>query len=122
MNPRFITKDIHALLDYPVALVLMAAPFILGLGEPSPFALWLGVGAGIAALSLTILTDHKLGIVRVLPYPVHVGVDALVGITFLVMPFVLGFQGLDAWFYWLNGAAVMVVVGLNAPEPQAALA
>ena len=74
MDPRFITKDIHALLDYPVALMLMTAPFLLGLGESHPFALWLGVGTGVAALVLTLLTDHKLGVVRVLPYMLHVPV------------------------------------------------
>lgn len=116
MDPRFITKDIHALLDYPVALMLMTAPFVLGLGESVPAARWLAVATGVAALILTILTDHKLGLIRVLPYWVHVAVDGMVGLTFLVAPFVLGFEGLDAWFYWANGMAVVAVVLLNKPE------
>lgn len=115
MSIRFVTKNIHALLDYPVAVMLLTAPFVLGLGDSSPAALWLGVGAGVAALALTILTDHKLGLIRVIPYPVHVLVDGLVGVTFLAAPFVLGFSGLDAWFYWVNGGAVMTVVALNKP-------
>jgi len=119
MDPRFITKDIHALLDYPVALMLLVAPFALGLGASSPAALWLGVGAGVAALALTLLTDHKLGVVRVLPYIVHVVVDGLVGATFLAAPFVLSFSGLDAWFYWMNGAVVAFVVAMHKPEQRA---
>ena len=115
MDPRFVTKEIHALLDYPVALVLMVAPFLLRLGESSPAALWLGVGTGVAALILTIFTNHKLGLVRVLPYWFHVGVDGLVGVTFVAAPFVLGFAGIDAWFYWANGAAVLTVVSLSKP-------
>lgn len=115
MDPRFVTKEIHALLDYPVALVLMVAPFLLGLGESSPAALWLGVGTGVAALILTIFTNHKLGLVRVLPYWFHVLVDGLVGVTFVAAPFVLGFAGIDAWFYWANGAAVLTVVSLSKP-------
>ncbi len=118
MNPRFITKRIHAYLDYPVALLLMTAPFILSLGDSHPLALWLSVVTGVAALALTLLTDHHLGVIRVLPYIVHVAVDALVGITFLAAPFALGFTGLDAWFYWANGAAVMTVVSLHKPEPE----
>ena len=36
----FITKSIHAyLIDYPVAIVLMVAPFLLKLGKSSPVAL-----------------------------------------------------------------------------------
>lgn len=119
MDPRFITKDIHALLDYPVALMLMTAPFVLGLGESAPAARWLAVATGVAALILTILTDHKLGLIRVLPYWVHVAVDGMVGLAFLVAPFVLGFSGLDAWFYWANGMAVATVVLLNKPERMA---
>jgi len=117
MDPRFITKTMHAFLDYPVALNLMAAPFLLGLGSSHPLALWLAVGTGVAAFILTLFTDHKLGVFRVLPYSVHLAVDALVGIVFLLAPIVLGFAGLDAWYYWVNGAAVMFVVGLHSPEP-----
>ncbi len=119
-DPRFVTKDIHALLDYPVAFALITAPFLLGLGESSPAARWLGVSTGVAALLLTIFTNHRLGLIRVLPYWSHVLVDALVGVTFIAAPFALGFEGLDAWFYWLNGAAVLTVVSLSSPpDPRA---
>src|SRR5258707_15501188 len=37
MSFRFITKSIHAyLIDYPVAIVLIAAPFVLKLGQSGP--------------------------------------------------------------------------------------
>jgi hypothetical protein len=125
MNVRFVTKQIHAFLDYPVALLLIAAPFVLHLGGSNPLALWLSVGTGVAAFILTVFTDHQTGIFRVLPYKVHLAVDLLVGITFAVAPLLLGFTGLDAWFYWANAAAVLTVVSLQKPEPavsRAALA
>lgn len=122
MDPRFVTKSMHAFLDYPVALSLMSAPFLLGLGSSHSLALWLAVGTGIAAFILTLLTDHKLGVFRVLPYSIHLAVDFLVGVAFLLAPSVLGFNGLDAWFYWANGAAVLLVVGLHKPEPASSLA
>ena len=50
---RFITKTIHAYLDYPVALGLMVMPFIIGLGTSSPLAFWLSVVTGGAAFVLT---------------------------------------------------------------------
>ena len=119
MDPRFVTKTIHAFIDYPVALALMALPVVLGLGGSHPLALWLSIGTGVAAFLLTLLTDHQLGAVRVLPYSVHLAVDALVGVVFVLAPFVLGFTGIDALFYWANGAAVLVVVGLHKPELEA---
>lgn len=117
MNIRFVTKTVHAYLDYPVALSLVATPFLLGLGRGNPLALWLSVATGLAAFVLTVFTDHKTGIVRVLPYWLHVAVDRLVGVVFVAAPFALGFMDLDAWYYWANGAAVLLVtLVLNAPD------
>ncbi|MCA9126454.1 MAG: hypothetical protein KDB22_05190 [Planctomycetales bacterium] len=116
MNLRFVTKTMHAYLDYPVAAALIGLPFVLGLGISNSLALWLSVGTGIAALLLTILTDHKTGIIRVLPYMFHLAVDALVGVVFVIAPFVFGFSGVDAAFYWINAAAVLTVVSLHQPE------
>ena len=113
---RFVTKQIHAYLDYPVALALIALPFLLGLGETNPLALQLSVATGVAALILTILTDHQLGVVRVIPYKIHLIVDLLVGIVFVIAPFLLSFEGLDAYYYWLNGAAVLFVVSMHKAE------
>ena len=113
MTLRFVTKRIHAYLDYPVAIALMILPFALGLGETSSMALWLSVGTGVAAFILTLLTDHHLGAVRVLPYGIHLAVDGTVGVVFVAAPFVLGFSGLDALYYWINGAAVITVVSMH---------
>ncbi|MEM1199767.1 MAG: hypothetical protein AAGI06_10700 [Pseudomonadota bacterium] len=116
MPLRFVTRSIHAYLDYPVALSLMAAPFLLGLGASHPLAFWLAVVTGAAAFVLTVFTDHHLGLVRVLPYSLHLAVDLAVGLVFVATPFILGFKGIDAWYYLLNGAAVLTVVSLHKPE------
>ncbi|GLO69098.1 hypothetical protein MACH17_06150 [Phaeobacter inhibens] len=119
MFPRFITKSIHAYLDYPVALGLIAMPTLFGLGEAAPLAFWLSVVTGVAALVLTILTDHHLGIVRVLPYSLHLLVDGLVGVAFVAAPIVLGFAGLDFWYYMFLGLTVLAVVSMHKAEPGA---
>jgi len=113
MSIRFISKDLHAYLDYPVALGLIAMPFILGLGQSAPLAFLLSLATGIAAFALTVLTDHHLGLFRVLPYKLHLAVDGAVGALFLAAPFLLGFSGLDAAYYWVIGATVIAVVGLH---------
>lgn len=126
MNVRFVTQKIHAMLDYPVAIILVAMPFVLGLGQSNPMALWLSVGTGVAAFILTLLTDHETGVIRVVPYSFHLVVDFAVGVMFVVAPIGLGFAGMDAWFYWANAAAVLVVVSLHKPvvetKPTAASA
>lgn len=114
---RFVTKTIHAWLDYPVALSLVAMPFILDLGASHPLAIAVSPIVGVAAFVLTLLTDHHLGVIRILPYRLHLAVDLAVGLLFLVLPLALGFSGLDAAYYLLNGIAVVTVIGLSKPEP-----
>jgi hypothetical protein len=113
---RFITKKIHAYLDYPVAVPLMILPFVLGMGSSNPLALKLSVATGITAFILTLLTDHHLGVFRIIPYKGHLIVDALVGIVFAAAPLVFSFKGVDAYYYWINGAAILTVVSLHTPE------
>ena len=113
---KFITKRIHAFLDYPVAIALIALPFLLGLGESNPLALQLSVATGIAAFILTLLTDHHLGAVRVISYKIHLIVDFLVAVVFIIAPFAFLFEGIDAYYYWINGATVLSVVSLHKPE------
>jgi len=113
---RFVTKQIHSWLDYPVAFALIILPFLLGLGESNALALTISPIIGVAALLLTVFTDHQTGLIRVLPYKLHLAVDLAVGVLFLILPFALGLTGLDAAYYWLNGAAVVAVIGLSKPE------
>jgi hypothetical protein len=86
MSIRFVTKTFHAYLDYPVAFSLIATPFLLQLGQVNPLARWLSVVVGVAALFLTVLTNHKTGLLRILPYWFHLLVDRFVGVTFLATP------------------------------------
>ncbi len=115
---RFITKEIHAYLDYPVAIGLIIMPLMLGLGAINPLSLWLSVATGFAAFLLTVLTDHHLGLFRVLSYKLHLAVDLLVGLVFLAAPSLLGFSGIEALYYWVLGGTVLVVVGLHKPSDE----
>src|SRR5215470_16222948 len=122
MSYRFITKSIHAyVIDYPIAIVLIAAPFVLKLGQSEPVAMWLSVVVGVAALLLPALTDHPTGLVRIIPYWLHLWVDRAVGLVFVIAPFAFKFAGLDAWYYWVLAAGVLLSTSVfNAPEKPVA--
>lgn len=113
---KFVTKRIHAFLDYPVAVMLIILPFLLGLGSSSQMALWLSVCTGVAAFILTLFTDHHLGVFKIIPYNGHLTVDFLVAVTFILAPFIFSFKGIDAYYYWINGITVLTVVSLHKPE------
>ena len=115
---RFVTKAIHAyLIDYPVAIVLIGAPFVLQLGQSSPIAMWLSVVTGVAVFLLAAITNHQTGLIKLVPYWMHLWVDRAVGLVFIIAPFVFNFTGLDAWYYWVLAAAVILTTSvLNARE------
>lgn len=118
---RFVTKKMHAYLDYPVALALIVLPSVFQLGSSNPLALRLSIGTGVAAFVLTLFTDHQLGACRIIPYKVHLAIDALVGIVFVIAPFVFSFQGVDAWYYWIIGGSVLTIVSLNKADTTVSL-
>src|SRR5262249_24738114 len=122
MSYRFITKSIHAyVIDYPFAIVLIAAPFVLKLGQSEPVAMWLSVVVGVAALLLPALTYHPTGLVHIIPYWLHLWVDRAVGLVFVIAPFAFKFAGLDAWYYWVLAAGVLLSTSVfNAPEKPVA--
>ena len=70
----------------------------------------------MAAVVLTLFTNHNTGVIRIIPFSVHLAIDFLVGIVFVTAPFALGFSGLDAWYYWANGGALLLVLSLQKPE------
>lgn len=115
---KFVTKTMHAYIDYPVAIGLIAMPFILGIGASNPLATWVSVATGVAAFILTLLTDHRTGVIKVIPYKMHLTVDFLVGVAFVAVPFVLALSGLDFWYFLILGITVLAVVGLHKPEDE----
>ena len=113
---RFITRSIHTyLIDYPVTVALMVAPFLLKLGKSSPVGLWLSVVTRVTALLLQALTDHPTGLVRVIGYWLHLWVVSITA------PFAFHFTGPYSRYYWVLAAAVLLRTSvLNAPEVSAA--
>ena len=87
---RFVSTGTHGVIDYIYALLLIGAPYVLdfsGGGAPQ-WAFWL-LGFGIIILAL--LTDFEVGVVRLIPMPVHLGIDVLGGLLLAASPWLFGF-------------------------------
>lgn len=120
MHLRFLTPRLHGVVDYLAAASLLTLPFVLGLGETQPLAKWLAVATGAAVVLVSLLTDYRYGAWRLLPFRGHLTIDAAAATVFAVAPTVFGFTGLDAWYYWINAAAVFAVVAVStSDEPEA---
>ena len=117
---RVIPTRAHGALDYLVGLVLIAAPWIFQFNDVES-AKWTAIGVGAAMIVSAAMTNYELGLVRLRPRPVHLVVDALLGIFLVASPWLLGFadEGTNAWLpHVLVGLAELVVVALSRPWPE----
>lgn len=121
MSFRFIKKPINTyLIDYPVAVVLIVAAFLLKLGKSSPVALWLSVVTRVSLL-LSAFTDHPTVLVRVIRDWLHLCLDRALDVVSITVPSALHFTGLDAGYSWAFAAAVLLATSaLNASKVSAA--
>lgn len=99
-----IPPQIHGILDYPLAAVLIAGPLVLNFDENAATVLALIIGA--AAALLAVGTAWSRGIVRVIPPLLHGVLDVLATTALIVLPFLAGFSddGTATAFYVITGA------------------
>ncbi|MDZ4791324.1 MAG: hypothetical protein SGJ17_08985 [Hyphomicrobiales bacterium] len=70
----------------------------------------ISVAAGISAIVLSVLTDYRFGIIKLIPFRVHLIIDSILGVAFLLVPTILGLSGIDAWYSYANAVGVLLVV------------
>ena len=87
---RVIPTKIHGVMDYLMAVVLLAAPAFLALNSGSREGLVL-IDLGVVTVIYSLLTRYELGLFRVLPMPAHLGLDLLSGVFLATSPWLLGF-------------------------------
>lgn len=112
-----ISTRTHAMIDYLVGILLILAPYLLGFDDGGPAHL-VPVVLGVATIIYSLLTNYELAIVRLIPMPVHLGLDAASGLLLLVSPWLFGFAGLIWWPHVLVGLAEIGVVLMTKGMPR----
>ncbi|MBZ5715950.1 SPW repeat domain-containing protein [Nannocystis pusilla] len=81
---RFVPPRVHGVLDYLFAGLFIVAPFWFGfvsrVAQLSSFAF------GGAILLLSLLTRYPLGVLRVIPFPVHGGIELVSSVALIALP------------------------------------
>ncbi len=88
---RFIPTSAHGVLDYLVGVALLAAPWLFGFAD-NETARWVTMAFGAAAILYSLLTDYEIGVIRAIPMPVHLILDAMSGILLAASPWLFGFS------------------------------
>jgi SPW repeat len=89
---RIIPTRVHGMIDYGFGVLLIIAPFLLGFATGGAEQ-WVPTILGIAIIGMSLMTDYELSLARVVPMPIHLGVDVLGGILLAASPWLFGFSG-----------------------------
>ena len=99
---RFISTRAHGVMDYIVGLLLLVAPYLLGFADGSA-AQWVPMILGVAIIGMALMTDFELSLVRLIPMPLHLGIDIAGGLLLLASPWLFGFADRIAWPHVIVG-------------------
>jgi len=83
---RFVPQDIHSLLDYANGLAVMGVA--LGADEPACTA---GLALGWSVVGVSLLTDYRLSVRKIIPIEVHEAIDYAWGLAAIASPFIFGY-------------------------------
>jgi hypothetical protein len=99
---RFMTTRMHGVADYLVGVLLILSPYLLGFSDGSA-AQWVPQLLGVAAIVYSLLTAYEWGALRVIPMPVHLGLDFASGVLLAASPWLFGFADRVFWPHLIIG-------------------
>ncbi len=107
-----ISTKIHGSLDYATGLLLVLLPFFLNFDTSDPKGMILLV-LGAFTILLALLTRYELGLIKLIPMPVHLVFDILSAVLLGASPWLLGFAGETYILYVGIALFEMVVIVLS---------
>ena len=109
---KILTPKIHGFLDYAVVLVFFLAPTLLSF---SPTVAMLVYAVAAAQLVASLLTAYPLGILKVIPFPIHGVLESVVAVGLIGSPWLLGFaMETNAKIFCVGaGIALLAVVAIT---------
>lgn len=118
---RFISPTVHGYLDYVIAIVLIAAPFVLFSKTVDPIVYYFPAAAGAGLIGYSLLTDNAASARRLIPFKLHLMIDLAAVLTFIALPFILQFGGVERLFYiGFGGGGVLFVLFTNPNQRSGA--
>ncbi|TGD81461.1 hypothetical protein [Hymenobacter wooponensis] len=104
---KILSPAAHGVVDIAFITVLAMAPIMFELNPAVDTACFVMAGG---YLLITLLTDFKLGLFKVIPFPIHGWMDLLTGIALLAAPLLFNFpaDSSERNLFWVLGAVSVV--------------
>jgi len=116
---RFMTTRTHGVLDYLMGALLVVVPYIIGFADGTA-AQWIPQILGAALIGASILTDYELGVVRMIPMPVHLFLDVAAGVLLAASPWLFGFGHHVFWPHRILGLLEIGAGLMTLTRPETA--
>lgn len=109
---KVLSARLHWVLDYVIALAFIVAPAALELAYPAEALAYI---TGSIYLGVVLFSRYPLGMLELIPYPIHGLIEAVLAACWIGMPWLFEFahHALARNFYVGAGAALLVVVLLT---------
>jgi len=107
-----ISSKIHAVLDYIVGILLIAAPWLLGFADNTAVTV-IPVILGASTIVYSLFTNYEYSLARLLPYKIHLTIDFIAGLLLLASPWLFGFSDRIYLPHVILGAFEMIAVLLS---------
>jgi SPW repeat len=114
---RFLPTSVHGVIDYLWGLALLASPWIFGFADV-PAARWTALVFGVGAMLYSALTAYELGLLKILPMPMHLVLDGVGGVVLAASPFLFGFADRVLWPHLLFGLFSVIACFVTRLEPM----
>lgn len=112
--PRFA----HGMIEYVVAAILFAAPFVLSFHSGAAVAA--SIIAGVVVLAVAASTDGPTSLVNSIPMSAHVVLDYVLALVLIATPFIAGFSNETnptVFFITLGVLHLLVTIGTRFSKP-----
>lgn len=86
-----ISSKTHAVLDYLVGVLLIAAPWILGFADDTAATI-VPVALGASTILYSLITNYEYSFARILPFNVHLIIDFIAGVLLIASPWLFNFS------------------------------
>lgn len=109
---KILSPTVHGVLDYALALLFLVLPGVLDFPPPAAAASY---AIGAVYIIASLITRYPLGVVKLLPFPVHGVIESLMAVAWIVLPWLMGFSGHAAArnFFVIAGVGLLAVVAMT---------